>query len=135
MRFFNLLSIGWYLCIVSTLLIISIARCVTCPWSSYVSWLPVLSIFQSMISDFQDRNHACLIMIRYSQLVSYHCLIILWVTYHLRYPPWLTLVVFVNKPTSRCELCYMVLMISLCANMTYCLVYMITLFWHYVLCL
>jgi hypothetical protein len=35
----------------------------------------------------------------------------------------------VNKPVFRCELCYMVLMINLCANMTYCLVYvhMITL--------
>jgi hypothetical protein len=71
MRIFNLLSIGRYLCILSTLLQISIALkfvhnqycCATCPWSSYVLRLPVLNTLQSMVHDFQNHNNACLIMI------------------------------------------------------------------------
>jgi hypothetical protein len=44
----------------------------------------------------------------------------------------ITSFVFVNKHVSLCELFFMVLMINLCANMTFCLVYvhMITLVWY-----
>jgi hypothetical protein len=67
MRICNLLSKGRYLCILSTLLPISIAFKLDCraiPILGVVmlSRLLVLNISQLMIHDFQDHNDACSIM-------------------------------------------------------------------------
>jgi hypothetical protein len=67
MRICNLLSKGRYPCILSALFPISIAlkldRCAI-PILGVVMLLRllVLNIFQLMIHDFQDHNHACSIM-------------------------------------------------------------------------
>jgi hypothetical protein len=66
MRICNLLSKGWYPCILSTLLIISIALkfdcCATCPWSSYAFEIACVE-YLSMVHEFQNHNNAGLIMI------------------------------------------------------------------------
>ena len=59
---------GWYLCILSALFSISIALkldCCAIPILGVVMLLRllVLNIFQLMIHDFQDHNHACSIVI------------------------------------------------------------------------
>jgi hypothetical protein len=67
MRICNLLSKGRYSCILSALFPISIAlkldRCAI-PILGVVMLLRllVLNIFRLMIHDFQDHNHACLIV-------------------------------------------------------------------------
>jgi hypothetical protein len=68
MRICNLLSKGRYPCILSALFLISIAFKLDCraiPILGVVMLLRllVLNIFQLMIHDFQDHNHACLIAI------------------------------------------------------------------------
>jgi hypothetical protein len=67
MRIYNLLSKGRYSCIISALFIISIAfkldgRAMPILGVVMSLRLPVLNIFQLMIHDFQDHNHACSIM-------------------------------------------------------------------------
>jgi hypothetical protein len=68
MRIYNLLYKGWYPCIISALFIISIAfkldgRAMPILGVVMSLRLLVLNIFQLMIHDFQDHNHACSIMI------------------------------------------------------------------------
>jgi hypothetical protein len=67
MRICNLLSKGRYPCILSVLFLFSIAFKLDCraiPTLGVVMLLRllVLNIFQLMIHDFQDQNHACSIM-------------------------------------------------------------------------
>jgi hypothetical protein len=67
MRICNLLSKGRYPCILSALFLISIVFKLDCraiPILGVVMLLRllVLNIFQLMIHDFQDHNHACSIM-------------------------------------------------------------------------
>ena len=64
----NLLSKGRYLCILSTLLLISITFKLDCRDIRILGVvmllrLSVLNTFQSMVHDFQDHNDGCLIMI------------------------------------------------------------------------
>jgi hypothetical protein len=66
-RICNLISKGRYLCILSALFPISIALKLDChsiPILGVVMLLRLLAlnIFQLMIHDFQDHNHACSIM-------------------------------------------------------------------------
>jgi hypothetical protein len=68
MRIYNLLSKGQYPCILSALFLISIAFKLDCraiPILGVVMFvrLLVLNVFQLMIHDFQDHNHACSIVI------------------------------------------------------------------------
>jgi hypothetical protein len=66
MRICILLSKGWYQCILSALFTIGIKLdCRAIPILGVVMLLrlPVLNIFQLVIHDFQDSNHACSIMI------------------------------------------------------------------------
>jgi hypothetical protein len=68
MRIYNLLSKGRYPCILSALFLISIAFKLDCraiPILGVVMFvrLLVLNVFQLMIHDFQDHNHACSIVI------------------------------------------------------------------------
>jgi hypothetical protein len=67
MRICNLLSKGRYPCILSTLFLISIVFKLDCraiPILGVVMFLRLLmlNIFQIMIHDFQDHNHACSIV-------------------------------------------------------------------------
>jgi hypothetical protein len=67
MRIYNLLFKGRYPCILSALFLISIAFKLDCraiPILGVVMLLRllVLNIFQLMIHDRQDHNHACLIV-------------------------------------------------------------------------
>jgi hypothetical protein len=67
MRICNVLSKGRYPCILSALFLINIAFKLDCrdiPVLGVIMLLrlPVLNIFLLMIHDFQDHNHACLIM-------------------------------------------------------------------------
>jgi hypothetical protein len=68
MRIYNLLSKGRYPCILSALFPISITLKLDCLAIHILGVvmplrLLVLNIFQLMIHDFQDHNHACSIMI------------------------------------------------------------------------
>jgi hypothetical protein len=90
MRICNLLSKGRYPCILCALFLISIAFKLVCraiPILGVVMFLRllVLNIFQLMIHDFQDHNHACSIVT--VCFIGYISLIIQWIAFQLIYPP------------------------------------------------